>query len=98
MEPIKILAKYKIKEDKIAEFMSLFEQVAKHTSEEPGNLVYRSFSDETNATNFFIYEEYINFQAVEAHKNSSHFKGIVIEGILPLLESRDVFQLKENNF
>lgn len=98
METIKLLAKYKIKEGKTAEFMSLFEQIAKHTAKESGNLVYRSFFDYSNEYNFFIYEEYENLEALETHKNSSYFKEIVIEKIVPLLESREVFQLNENNF
>ncbi|MEM0543968.1 putative quinol monooxygenase [Flavobacterium sp. j3] len=98
MESVKLLAKYKIKEGKVEEFKILFEQIAKHTAKESGNLAYRSFFDHSNDSNFFIYEEYENLQALETHKNSFYFKEIVIERIVPLLESREVFQLNENNF
>ncbi|MFY7937480.1 MAG: putative quinol monooxygenase [Flavobacterium sp.] len=98
METVKLLAKYKIKEGKAAEFAILFEQIAKHTAKESGNLVYRSFFDNSNESIFFIYEEYENLKALETHKNSSYFKEIVIESIVPILESREVFQLNENNF
>lgn len=98
MKTIKVLAKYAIKQGKIEEFKKLFAQMVAHTVKEPGNLIYRSYSDVTNENNFFIYEEYADLEALEYHKNSPHFKEIVINGILPLLETREVFQIEENQF
>lgn len=57
---------------------------------EPGNLVYTAHQDPKAPTQFFIYEQYANQTALEAHRNSPHYQDLVVKQIGPLLAERAV--------
>lgn len=56
---------------------------------EPGNLAYRPSRDLDDPRVFFIYEEYADREAYEAHGASEHFQRFAVEGAIPLLETRE---------
>ncbi len=93
-----LLAHYTIKEGKKDEFMSLFASMAKYSASEPGNLCYRSYSSAGDEHDFFIYEEYADDDALNAHRNAPYFQEILIGEIIPLLDKRVVTFLNEHTF
>lgn len=56
---------------------------------EVGNVVYQPSRDLDDPSVFFIYEEYVDGAAYDAHGQSEHFRRFAIEGAIPLLESRE---------
>jgi quinol monooxygenase YgiN len=56
---------------------------------EPGNRAYQPSCDVDDPRVFFIYEEYEDKAAYEAHGASDHFQRLAVQGAIPLLESRE---------
>ena len=56
---------------------------------EPGCLTYRPTRDPENPRVFFLYEEYVDEQAYDAHRESDHFQRYALGEGIPLLESRE---------
>jgi len=77
-----------------AEVVALFEKLAEHSRREPGCAMYQAHRHKTEPRRFFIYEQYRDAAALEAHHDSAHFrqyavgelkdKGTRIEGELYL--------------
>ena len=57
---------------------------------EPGNLMYTAHQDPKEPTQFFIYEQYTDQTALEAHRDSPHYQDLVVKQIGPLLAERTV--------
>ena len=68
----------------------LLQAAAAVRAHEPGNLVYTAHQDPKDSTQFFIYEQYADQAALEAHRDSAHYQTIVAGQIGPLLAERDV--------
>ena len=56
--------------------------------QEPGVITYTTHVDPENPREFFIYEKYHDVSGLEAHQETAHFKELVLEKAIPLLESR----------
>ena len=56
---------------------------------EPGCLTYRPTRHPANPRVFFLYEEYVDEQAYDAHRESDHFQRYALGEGIPLLESRE---------
>ena len=68
----------------------LLQAAAAVRANEPGNLVYTAHQDPKEPTQYFIYEQYADQMALEAHRNSAHYQQIVVAQIGPLLAERAV--------
>jgi quinol monooxygenase YgiN len=55
---------------------------------EPGCVLYQANRSRENADQFLLYEVYRDQAAVEAHRETPHFKEIIEGAVVPLLESR----------
>lgn len=88
--PIYVFAKWQVKEGNLATVLSLLKQAAQKSQEEKGNLLYKTHQSTTDANTILLYEGYVDEAAAEEHRNSDHFQNIVIQSIIPLLESREV--------
>ncbi len=56
-----------------AEVASLFSKLTEESRKEPGCTVYVVHRHRTEPRRFFIYEQYKDDAALEAHRNSPHF-------------------------
>ena len=69
--------------------MALFRHATPPTRAEPGNIMYvvhRSISDPRR---FFLYEQYVDPAALDAHRASDHFARCIKNGIFNIMETRD---------
>lgn len=89
-ETVFVHAKWQVKEGKSETVIELMREAAERSSKEEGNLFYKIHQSQTDHNTLILYEGYENEAAVELHRNSDHFKKIVIEQVVPLLESREV--------
>ena len=59
------------------------------SNQEPGVITYEAHVDPDNPRQFFIYEVYHDASGLEAHQQTEHFKHMVVEKAIPLLEFRE---------
>jgi quinol monooxygenase YgiN len=87
---IVLAAKYHCKPGKGDEVQSYLNEmkplVEKH---EQGCAVYFANRSQENSDLFMLYEQYVDEAALEAHRETPHFKEIIEGKILPLLEKRE---------
>jgi (4S)-4-hydroxy-5-phosphonooxypentane-2,3-dione isomerase len=56
-----------------AEVAALFEKLTEQSRKEPGCAMYQVHRHKTEARRFFIYEQYNDDAALEAHRTAPHF-------------------------
>jgi quinol monooxygenase YgiN len=56
-----------------SEVAAIFEKLSAESRKEPGCLMYQVHKHKTDPRRFFIYEQYQDAAALEAHRTSAHF-------------------------
>jgi quinol monooxygenase YgiN len=75
------------KEDRLAE---LIEELAPPSRAEPGSVFYQAQRSVDDPRLFYLYEQYADEAAYQAHMDSEHFTRLVKEEAIPeLLEARE---------
>jgi (4S)-4-hydroxy-5-phosphonooxypentane-2,3-dione isomerase len=72
--------------------------LAKHvaaTRTEPGCLQFVAYRSRKDPEQFVLYEQYINDEALEAHRQTPHFRSYVEGTIVPLLSDRQADRYDE---
>jgi quinol monooxygenase YgiN len=69
--------------------LAALQRLAGPTREEPGCLMWQPHRDPEDARVFFVYEQYVDQAAVEAHVSSEHFQQHGAGDAVPRLESRE---------
>ena len=72
-------------EEKVHEIL---QQMGEASRQEAGVITYTTHVDPDNPREFFIYEKYHDVGGLEFHQQTAHFKKLVLEEAIPLLESR----------
>ncbi|RFP64063.1 antibiotic biosynthesis monooxygenase [Hymenobacter lapidiphilus] len=86
-----VAAEWRVQPGHEAEVLRLMQQAAAAVRRlEPGNLVYTVHVDPADATHLFMYEQYANAAALQAHIDSDHFQQLVVAQIVPVLTERKV--------
>lgn len=93
MEKI-IIAQWRIKKSETARILERLAELSQKTRSEPGNLSYAVYQSENDPSELILHECYVNAEAVEVHKNSEHYQRIVVNEIIPHLESREIISVK----
>ena len=71
-----------------AEIRRILEELGAASRQEPGVITYTTHVDPENPREFFIYEKYHDESGLEAHQETAHFKKLVLQAAIPLLEAR----------
>lgn len=71
-----------------AEAIDLFHKMNEHTHTEPGNIMYVVHRSANEPRRFFLYEQYKDQDALDAHRSADYFKQYVTNGLLKIIESR----------
>jgi quinol monooxygenase YgiN len=64
----------------------LFEKLQTASRREPGCLMYNVHQHVDDPRRFFIYEQYRDTDALEAHRDSLHFKDFAVKALRPIAE------------
>lgn len=88
--PIHVFARWKVKEGNIETVLELLKVVRSMTLQEKGNLFYKIHQSQADANTLILFEGYEDETAQKTHMNTEHFKMVVVEQIVPLLEQREV--------
>jgi quinol monooxygenase YgiN len=79
---------YVIKPGHVDEALDLFGKLTAATRTEPGCRMYQVHRSQADPRRFFIYEQYDDQAALDAHRAAPHFARYATGGLFPLLESR----------
>ncbi len=72
-------------EEKAIEYLN---KLAEPSRAEAGNLMYLVHRSHSNPRQFFLYEQYTDQAAFDAHRQTRHFIKYAIDGVYTTLESR----------
>ena len=64
-----------------------FQKLTEHSRAEPGCLMYLFHRSPTNPLQFFVYEQYVDETALQAHSNAAYYAHYVRQELPPLVES-----------
>jgi quinol monooxygenase YgiN len=87
---LQVIARYTLAPGNEDEVLALLPQLAAATREEPGNLGFEIYRGTEDPNAVILLERYASREAFAAHRESAHFKELVLNTIVPLLESRVV--------
>ena len=84
-----LIASWVANEGEEERVLGLLQELAPVSREEPGCLLYQPCRARDEPRRFLIFEVYADQAALEAHGESEHFRRLVLDQALPLLESRE---------
>lgn len=79
---------YKMREGTGEQAVELFRQLAAETRREPGCRLYEVHRSTTDPLQYFLYEQYDDQAALDAHRAAPHFEKYAKNGLFALIESR----------
>src|ERR1700751_1041850 len=77
---------WKANPGKEAEVAAIFRKLEKASRREPGCLMYVVHTHRTEPGCFFVYEQYVDDDALESHRNSAHFQEYVVQALNGIAE------------
>ena len=85
-----IVARWRPREGQIEKVEEILRELAKEIRREPGNLQFIVNRSRDDPNEFLLYEQYVSEQAFLDHRQMPHFKTLVLERAVPLLERREI--------
>jgi quinol monooxygenase YgiN len=84
-----LVVKWTIKEGELDAVLEALRPLTATSREEPGCLLYQAHRDPENDNVIFLYEQYEDEAAYQAHAESEHFKTYALAEIFPRRESAE---------
>ena len=84
-----VTAHWRAKAGEEEQVAGLLTRNAALSRQEPGCLLFVGHRSVEDPRNFFLYEQYVDEAAFQAHTQTQHFKDIVLGDVVPRLESRE---------
>ena len=84
-----IVAHWRPRDGQTGKIEEILRDLAREIRREPGNLQFTVNRSRDNQNEFLLYEQYVNEQAFLDHQQTQHFKTLVLEHAVPLLERRE---------
>ncbi len=89
-KPVYVFAKWQVKEGQLDNVLELLADAVKQSILEEGNIFYKAHQSNSEPDTIVLFEGYVDNAALDTHRNSEHFKSVVVEKIVPLLANREV--------
>ncbi|SEK97479.1 Quinol monooxygenase YgiN [Roseateles sp. YR242] len=96
-DDIIVVARWETTPEHLPAVLQAAGEMRRQSLAEPGCLSYEVFQSPDSATSLLLLERYRDDQALEAHRNASHYTALVVRQIVPLLTSRQVELLQGRN-
>ncbi|MEU8638327.1 putative quinol monooxygenase [Amycolatopsis sp. NPDC048633] len=90
MPELQIIARHTLPAGKVADLLPLYRRLAEASRTEPGNLAFEVYRDLDDDHSVVLLERYTSPEAFEAHRQTPHFKELVLEQLVPNLEHRTI--------
>jgi quinol monooxygenase YgiN len=84
-----VVAKWIAKPEEVDEVARCVAAMVPLSRAEPGMLQYQPHRDPEDPTVFFLYEQYVDEAAYQAHVDSPHFQAIGFGDAIPRLSARE---------
>jgi len=88
--PIVIVARWQMSPEVVDEVLRHVAEVREATLAEPGCLGYEVFEATPQPGTVLLLEHYRDDASLQAHRESAHYRAVVVDRILPLLTRRQV--------
>ena len=95
MSELQVIARHTIAPGNEDAVFALLPKLINAARLEPGNVafdVYRSLDDQSS---YVLLERYVSQEAFAAHRDTTHFKEIMVDQILPLLKARVIEEYEQ---
>lgn len=79
---------YVIKSGCEQEAVAWFHKLTEATRLEPGCLFYQAHRSITDPRRFFLYEQYVDREALDEHRSAPHFERYAKQGLFNIIDSR----------
>jgi quinol monooxygenase YgiN len=90
-----VIAEYRARPGRGDDVADILPRHVAATRAEPGCITFVAYRDADDPDHFVLYEQYVDEDALEAHRQSPHFTANVLGRIVPLLEIRRAYRLEE---
>ena len=90
MTEVQVIARYTIEPGNDEAVLALLRELSAAARTEPGNLAFEVCTLVADPRQVVLLERYVSRAAFEDHRTTPHFKRLVLDSIVPLLESRVV--------
>jgi (4S)-4-hydroxy-5-phosphonooxypentane-2,3-dione isomerase len=89
-----LLVQFTVFSGKEQEAWTFIQKMQDHTRSEPGCRMYFGHQSTENSRHFFLYEQYDDKTALDAHRAAPYFRDYITNGLGKLMESvtRELFQ------
>jgi quinol monooxygenase YgiN len=84
-----VTANLTAKPGKADELADCFRRLIPPTVAEPGCLIFAPHVDQKDPSRFFVYEQWVDEAALLFHRETPHYRQIVLEEIFHLIDDRD---------
>ena len=85
-----ITARWRPKDGEGAKVNSILRQLAAAIRSEPGDLLFVAHRSKDDPNEILLYEQCKDEQAFLDHRQTAHFKTLVLEQVVPLLVRREI--------
>ena len=83
-----VVARYSVTEGQEASVLRLLRRNAEASRAEPGCLEFSVYQEIDHPRAILLYERDTSEEAFQAHRRTPHFKGIIEQQVVPLLDER----------
>lgn len=83
-----VVARYVVASGQEATVARLLQENAEASRAEPGCLEFSAYQLLDEPRRFLLYERYVSEEAFQEHRRSPHFKAIIEQQVVPLLDER----------
>jgi quinol monooxygenase YgiN len=90
MPELQIIARYTVSAGKEDEVLALLSKLTAAARSEPGNRAFTVYRQVDADREVVLLERYASAAAFEEHRATAHFKDLVLDRIVPLLDRREV--------
>lgn len=85
-----VVAHWRAREGETAKVEAILRALAAEIRKEPGNVLFLVNRQLTDPNAFVLYEQYKDERSFLEHRQTAHFKTLVLEKAVPLLARRDI--------
>lgn len=85
-----IVARWRAREGETEAVLAILRELAAAIRSEPGNLGFVAHRGKDDPNEILLYETYASEQAFLDHRETEHFKTLVLERAVPLLARREI--------
>ncbi len=85
-----LIVKWTLRDSEISRILGLIPPLVEKSKNEKGNIFYHVYQSADNPNVLILHERYADQEALDAHKNSEHYRETVASQIVPYLENREV--------